>query len=185
MGSFQDLSYKLNEDGSTREIASVKNTYYVYDAKFVRSAASIGTSWDTNGDWKSSDIALCTKIGTGERGHGITYIVRKKSSGFAYQIKGSGENLKAGETQYDSGEKTFAFADGKYSSDDIKISSDQTGLYSTYATIAYDDNARTIPVDFVLNDDGGVSFGEHVFAWAKQWRDYIVQTDAKSEIYEE
>ena len=70
-----------------------------------------------------------------------------------------------------------------YTSDNVVIPED-ADIYSDIADMRYDENALSVPVELIKNEDGSISFGQKVLEWAKNWRDHIVETHEDAEIYE-
>ena len=175
--------YKLTTDGGYRLLTYADNSLYVY--KGIYRAATLCNQWDNDGTWKKADIALSAMYGnntmTAGMKYSISYDISKEQ--YTYQITGA-SNLDSSE-RYRSEKSTFVFDETKqYTAESIVIPEDAEGLYSADATLTYDENARTVPVEFILNDDGSVSFGQKVYEWAKHWRDYIVETKEDAEIFE-
>ena len=52
-----------------------------------------------------------------------------------------------------------------------------------WVDLRYNEDALSIPIELVKNEDGTVSFGESVMEWAKKWRDYIVETHEDATAY--
>lgn len=89
-------------------------------------------------------------------------------------------------TVYCSKRTVFSFDEnGKYTAENFILPED-ANVYSTDADMKYTKEARTIPIEFILNDDGSVSFGDSVYKWIENWRDYIVSTHPdEAKAYEE
>lgn len=115
---------------------------------------------------------------------GITYAIRYQNGEFNYRIQGSSK-ITDSSSRYDSGKIKFKFDENKkFVADNITIPAN-SGLYSADADLEYDEKTLSVPVEFILSDDGSVSFGPSVYAWVKNWRDYIISNHDEADVYEE
>lgn len=147
----------------------------------IKGSAVVKNDWNSDNSWKKNTFALVACYGNTLLSTGIKVQVERKNNSYSYSIKGSGEPA------YSFGSSiTFTFDENKtYSAENFSISSDANGLYSSDANLTYNESALSVPIDFILNDDGSVSFGTKFYAWADAWRDYIVSSHEDAKVYNE
>ena len=178
--SYDVMDNKLEEDGRIRVLENVKDSLYVSGSKGIIRAATIANEWDKDGKWIRSYISPSAIYGSSSMTGGITYTIRLVNGKYIYQIQGSS---KISSERYNSRQKEITFdSNNKYSADNVLIPSN-ANIYSSAADLAYDENTLSVPVEFILNEDGSVSFGTSVYSWAKNWRDYIIATHESDGAY--
>lgn len=176
------MDNKLEEDGRYRVLENAKNSLYVANNKIIR-AATLANEWDADGNWMRSYISPSACYGKLTMTAGFTYTVRYENGKFNYRIQGSSKITDS--TRYDSGKINFEFDENnRFVADNIVIPAD-SGLYSADADLKYDENTLSVPIEFIRNDDGSVSFGSSVDKWVENWRDYIISSHAGDYVYEE
>lgn len=169
--SYSVMDNKLEEDGRIRILENAKDSLYVSGTKNIARAATLANEWDADGKWTMAYISPSAIYGDSSMTGGITYTVRLSNGKYTYQIKGSSK-IESG--RYDTGKVEITFdSDNKFSASAVVIPSDAK-IYSSAADLTYDEDTLSVPVEFILNDDGSVSFGPSVYSWAKSWRDCIV-----------
>lgn len=153
-------------------------------SKGIKPSAFIENSWNAEGDgaWTKMEICLCSVYDAEATGPGLRYYIKKNSSNYKYHVRGSSDLTPQSSTA----EVSFSFNDdGTYTDENI----DASGLtFSESATLyegreqAYNDAALSIPVDFILNEDGSVSPGPKIYEWITAWRDYIIEQNADASL---
>lgn len=180
--SYDVMDNKLEEDGRYRLLENAKNSLYVANNRIIR-AATLANEWDADGNWMRSYISPSACYGKLTATAGFTYTVRYENGKFNYRIQGSSKITDS--TRYDSGKINFEFDENnRFVADNIVIPAD-SGLYSADADLKYDENTLSVPIEFIRNDDGSVSFGPSVDKWVENWRDYIISSHAGDYVYEE
>ena len=181
--NYQVMDNKLEEDGRYRLLENARDSLYVTNKRIVR-AATLANEWDADGNWIRSYIAPSAVFGNSTMTAGITYTIRYQKGEFNYRIHGSSK-ITDSSSRYDSGTIKIKFDENKkFVADNITIPAN-SGLYSADADLEYDEKTLSVPVEFILNDDGSVSFGPSVYAWVKNWRDYIISNHDEADVYEE
>lgn len=181
--NYMVMDNKLEEDGRYRLLENARDSLYVTNKSIVR-AATLANEWDADGNWIRSYIAPSAVFGDSTMTAGITYTIRYQNGEFNYRIQGSSK-ITDSSSRYDSRIIKFKFDENKkFVADNITIPAN-SGLYSADADLVYDEKTLSVPVEFILNDDGSVSFGPSVYAWVKNWRDYIISNHDDADVYEE
>lgn len=176
----------LNDIYISSEGVIYSDQKYVDDFRFMKeeiypkAAAVIWRNYDkTTGEWTSSNVCLLGKYASETSTGMLRLSVSKRTSYdehdepynyYTYSITGA--------SGYDG---TITFDEKNYfKAENVEVTN-QNYAWNTGCTI-YDDSglpycetARNVPVEFILNDDGTVEFGPTVYAWAKAWRDYVVE----------
>lgn len=182
---YEVLDYKLQENGHNRLLTNAPDSLYSVKNEKVIRAATLMNEWNSDDNsWRSGYIALSAMYGSSTVTAGVYLRFFKISSDkYGYYIQGT--KLAEG-TVYCSKRTVFSFDEnGKYTAENFILPED-ANVYSTDADMKYTKEARTIPIEFILNDDGSVSFGDSVYKWIENWRDYIVSTHPdEAKAYEE
>ena len=184
----------LNDIYATAEGVIYSDQYISDDFRYVKEeiypkvAAVIWRNYNiTTGEWKSSNVCLMGKYGS-ETSTGMLRLTVTKGIGYnengeenpyyTYSVTGASgydgnitfdENNHFAAVNVEAGSANFAWNTGCTIYDD-------SGL-------PYCAQTRSVPIEFILNDDGTVEFGPSVYAWAKAWRDFVVENNETATSY--
>ena len=170
-------SYKFAENGKYRISKPAPDSMYMAGEK-IYAASKITNEWDSDGNWTRAYIYLSAVYKNDTGTAGIMFSVYNTDN---YLIHGSSHT---GRQMYGIRKIGLQFDENNtYTSDNVVIPED-ADIYSDIADMRYDENALSVPVELIKNEDGSISFGQKVLEWAKNWRDHIVETHEDAEIYE-
>ena len=142
--------------------------YNGYSGKYPKIAASIWKNYDkTTGEWTGSTLCL---HGTYREAASTRMLCMSVSKELVYSVTSVG----SGVIEFDS--------DNHYKCENIEVT-DITYKWNSKCT-KYDDSGlpycadiRSVPIEFVLLEDGSIDFGESVYDWAKRWRNFVVENN--------
>ncbi|MBQ0051488.1 MAG: hypothetical protein KBT11_05425 [Treponema sp.] len=167
-----------NSDGIViKESSPVPNCGYYRESKTKKptAAANHHIYWNDDGSFNRADIDLYPVYGGTAGYYGAVLNVCNDNGTYKYYISGY-NSTKTSKTE-------FTFTDGKFKADSIKLkdlTTLQFGADVTHydsQTLPYTEAIRTIPISFVLKDDGTVDFGEEVYEWAENWTKEIIKNN--------
>lgn len=172
------LDYYLSDGKVQRCIGTPKGSLRVNTDKKIKRSAIYCDKWDSESNWTYSEMELSPFSG-GNMNAGVALAVYRSDGEYYYKIKNSYSKSK-----YTSGAFSLTFKDKKYKAGENFTVPEDADIYKDGADFKYNRAALSVPVEFILNDDGSVSFGPSVYEWVKNWRDYVVKTYGGS-AYEE
>ena len=182
----KDASYEVEvwkfeeKSGKTRHFTSaVQDCMYMAGGKIIPSTRIVN-EWDKDGNWIRTYIYPGAVYKETNTNAGIMFTVYKNGDEYTYLIHGSSHT---GRPMYRVGMNEITFDENNtFTAENVVIPAD-ADIYSEAANLRYNEDALSIPIELVKNEDGTVSFGESVMEWAKKWRDYIVETHEDATAY--
>ncbi|MCR5172930.1 MAG: chitobiase/beta-hexosaminidase C-terminal domain-containing protein [Treponema sp.] len=193
--------YYYDEEVLTHYVVSPKKAWYWgirmgTDERKLSSTEHLVTYIDSEGNWVNSQLFLLTSYTSDSRGVSGSLLVRKNGARYQYWFAGASNS-----SSKTSPKTTFEFDEnGKYTGENIELTEENaqnwgitfpidTGALGANSydseTLPYNAETRSIPVEFVLNEDGSVSFGPKVLEWADNWHTYVIEHNANTSDYEE
>ena len=166
------------------ETCKESNYYSVNKTESPKPAFIVKDIYENNVVRKKT-FNLMAVYGSEDTSSGIKYSISPKTSGgnTTYKVV---INVGSDNNVYTKTIRPSEFdANGKYEGGSINLESEAYKIKITKNENAthYDDETlpytaeirQNIPVEFVLNDDGTVDFGESVYNWGRRWRDVIIE----------
>ncbi|MBR4629636.1 MAG: hypothetical protein IKO57_04245 [Treponema sp.] len=161
---------KFDENGRYRFFTTVLDAMYITSGK-IYPASRIINIYDANGNWTKSQIYLCAVYKSDTSKGSFDFSIDNN----CYRIRGASGSISGANIQFDE--------NNIYTSENVVIPED-ADIYSDIADMRYDENALSVPIELIKNEDGSISFGPRMLEWAKKWRDYIVETHEDAVKYE-
>ena len=182
----KDASYEVEvwkfeeKSGKTRHFTcAVQDCMYMTGGKIIPSTRIVN-EWDKDGNWIRTYIYLGAVYKETNTNAGIMFAVYKRNDKYTYRIQGTSRTENE---MYSTGLTEITFDENsKFTAENVVVPAD-ANIYSVTANLRYNEDALSIPIELVKNEDGTVSFGESVMEWAKKWRDYIVETHEDATAY--
>lgn len=164
------------------ETCEESNYYSVNKTETPKPAFIVKDNYE-NASWMKKTFNLMAAYGSEDTSSGIKYSVKTKTSKgiTTYTViinVGSDKNV------YKTSIPASSFdSSNTYKADNINLEDYREKITKNENAAHYDDEIlpytaeirQNIPVEFVLNDDGTVDFGESVYEWGKRWRDVIIE----------